>query len=64
VLGVHEDETSLGRSYVTSSAVASMTIGIFETVGVHAIAELDYDAIQDLQTRVIAVIDLAFTPDP
>lgn len=64
VLGVHEDEASRGRKYVTTSTVGSMTFRIWERVGVHAIAELDYDAIQNLQTRVIAVIDLAFTPDP
>jgi hypothetical protein len=64
VLGVHEDEASQERRYVTSSAVASTTIRIGERVGVHAIAEVDYDAIHDLQTRVIGVIDLAFEPDP
>jgi hypothetical protein len=64
VLGVHEDEASLGRSYVTSAAVGSVTMGIFETVGVHLIAELDHDAIHNLHSRVIGVIDLAFTPDP
>lgn len=64
VLGVNEDDASLGRKYVTTSAVASLTIAIFESVGVHAIAELDHDAIQNTQTRVIGVIDLAFAPDP
>jgi len=64
VLGVHEDESSQGRRYVTTSGVASVTYRLTETVGVHGIAELDYDAIHDLQTRVIGVIDLAFAPDP
>jgi hypothetical protein len=64
VLGVHEDEASRGRRFVTSSAVASMTIKIGENVGVHAIAEVDYDVIHDLQTRMIGVIDLAFAPEP
>jgi hypothetical protein len=64
VLGVHEDDASQGRRYVTSSAVASTTIRIGERVGVHVIGEVDYDAIQELQTRLIGVIDLQFEPDP
>ncbi len=64
VLGVHEDEASQGRRFVTTSAVASMTIRIAETVGIHAVAEVDTDAIQNLQTRMIGVLDLAFAPDP
>ncbi len=64
VLGVHEDDTSLGRRYVTTSGVLSTTYRISEQAAVHAIAELDYDAIQQLQTRVIGVIDLAFSPEP
>jgi len=64
VLGVHEDEASQGRRYVTSSAVASTTIRIGERVGVHVIGEVDYDAIQNLQSRIIGVIDLQFEPDP
>ncbi|HEY5926822.1 MAG TPA: hypothetical protein VIV11_34280 [Kofleriaceae bacterium] len=66
VLGVREDDTSSsgGRRFVTTSAVISSTIRISEQAAVHAIAELDYDAVHDFQTRVIAVIDLNFTPDP
>ncbi len=64
VLGVREDEASLGRRYVTTSTVASTTYRIAERVAVHVIGEVDYDAIHDLQTRVIGVIDLAFHPDP
>jgi hypothetical protein len=64
VLGVHEDESGQGRRYVTSSTVGSVTYRLTRTVGVHGIAEVDYDAIHDLQTRVIGVIDLAFEPDP
>ena len=63
-LGVHEDEASLGRRFITTSGVASMTLRIAENVGVHAIAEVDYDAIHDIQTRVIGVLDLAFAPEP
>jgi hypothetical protein len=76
VLGVREDETSFVRAssdfpramsrrrYVTSSSVLSTTYRISDQAAVHAIAELDYDAIHDLQTRVIAVIDLNFSPEP
>lgn len=64
VLGVREDESSRGRRYVTTSSVLSTTFRISERAAVHAIAELDYDAIHDLQTRVIGVIDLAFAPEP
>jgi len=64
VLGVHEDEASLGRRYVTTSGVASVTLRIAGTVGFHAIGEIDHDAIQNTQTRVIGVLDLAFAPDP
>ncbi len=66
VLGVAEDETSSsgGRRYVTTSTVLSTTFRISERAAVHAIAELDYDAVHDLQTRVIGVIDLNFAPEP
>jgi hypothetical protein len=64
VLDVNEDDLSRGRQYVTSSTVFSSTYQINEQVAVHAIAEADYDAIHALQTRVIAVIDLAFMPEP
>jgi hypothetical protein len=64
VLGVREDDTSRGRRYVTSSTVLSTTYRISDQAAVHAIAELDYDEIHDLQTRVIAVMDLNFSPEP
>jgi hypothetical protein len=64
VLGVHEDDTSLGRRFVTTSSVLSTTYRIAERAAVHAIAEVDYDAIHELQTRVIGVIDLNFAPEP
>jgi hypothetical protein len=64
VLGVREDETSQARRYVTTSAVVSSTIRIWETIGFHAIFEVDHDAIHDLQTRAIGVLDLAFSPEP
>jgi hypothetical protein len=66
VLGVNEDDatSALSRKFVSSSAVVSATFKIAETVGVHVIAETDYDAIHDLQMRAIGVIDLAFAPEP
>ena len=66
VLGVHEDQqlTVIARSYVTSSVVASSTFQLSDGVGLHAIAESDYDAIHDLQLRVIGVLDFAFYPEP
>lgn len=64
VLGVREDDTSQGRRFVTSSIVGSSTFRISQTAAVHAIAELDYDAIHNLQTRLIGVLDLAFAPEP
>jgi hypothetical protein len=71
VLGVHEDDTSAtfgaprgGRRYVTTSGVVSTTYRISEQAAIHAIAELDYDEIHELQTRVIGVIDLNFSPEP
>jgi hypothetical protein len=64
VLDVHEDDRARGLQYVTSSAVVSTTYRLNDQVAFHAIAEADYDAIHDLQTRVIGVIDLAFLPEP
>ena len=66
VLGVREDATASpsGRRFVTTSAVASSTIRISDQAAVHAIAELDYDALDELQTRVVGVLDLNFSPEP
>jgi hypothetical protein len=64
VLGVREDDRSLERRYVTSSTVLSTTYRLADSVAIHAIAEADYDAVHELQTRVIGVLDLAFLPEP
>ncbi len=77
VLGVHEDEASAsgagvnpapsisgGRKFVTTSGVSSMTVRISDQAALHAIAEVDYDAIHAFQSRVIAVLDLNFSPEP
>jgi len=61
---VREDSTSsLATRYVTSSAVTSATFQLSDGVGLHVIAETDYDAVHDLQLRVIGVLDLAFYPE-
>ena len=69
VLGVRDDALASTTvvapvRYVTSSTVISTTWRVADTVAVHAIAEVDHDAIHDLQTRAIAVLDLAFAPEP
>lgn len=64
VLAVREDDLSLARSYVTSSTVLSTSFQLADSVGLHLIGEADYDDVHALQTRVIAVLDLAFIPEP
>jgi hypothetical protein len=44
--------------------VTSATFQLSDGVGLHVIAETDYDAVHDLQLRVIGVLDLAFYPEP
>ena len=63
VLGVRPETTTEGRRYVTSSAVLSSSFALSESVALHVIAEGDHDEVHDLQTRVLAVLDLAFTPE-
>lgn len=66
VLAVAEDPTStvLAGRYVTTSANFSTTWRVADSVALHFIAEGDHDAIHALQTRAIAVVDLAFLPEP
>ncbi|HWO20279.1 MAG TPA: hypothetical protein VNO30_16030 [Kofleriaceae bacterium] len=61
VLGVAPDDRA---RYVDASAVVSTTWRVAEAVAIHAIAEADIDAQHDLHTRAIAVLDLAFMPEP
>jgi hypothetical protein len=49
--------------YVTSSANISSTYRVAEWAAVHLIGEADRDAIYGTQTRVLAVLDLAFKPE-
>ncbi|MEP6863369.1 MAG: hypothetical protein ABJE66_22275 [Deltaproteobacteria bacterium] len=66
VLAVAEDPTStvLAAHYVTTSANFSTTWRVADTVALHFIGEADHDAIHALQTRAIAVVDLAYLPEP
>lgn len=61
VLGVAPDDRA---RYVDASAVVSTTWRVANAVAIHAIAEADLDAQHDLHTRAIAVLDLAFMPEP
>jgi hypothetical protein len=61
VLGVAPDDRA---RYVDTSAVVSTTWRVADAVAIHAIAEADVDAQHALQTRAIAVLDLAFRPEP
>ncbi|MEO7095198.1 MAG: hypothetical protein ABI175_18200 [Polyangiales bacterium] len=61
VLGVRPDDRS---RFVTVSGVLSGTLRVSESVGFHVIGEVDHDDIYRLATRMIGVIDLAFTPEP
>ena len=63
VLGVREDDRS-DRNFVTSSSVVSTTWRVADTAAVHGIIEVDYDRIHSTQARAIAVLDLAFLPEP
>jgi hypothetical protein len=64
VLGVRDDDASLYKQYTTSSTVVSGTIQVADFVAIHAMAEADYDAVHELQMRVIGVLDFAFMPEP
>jgi hypothetical protein len=61
VLGVAPDDRA---RYVDTSAVVSTTWRVADAVAIHAIAEADLDARHALHTRAIAVLDLAFMPEP
>src|SRR5262245_10123802 len=69
-LDVRRDRDGVPASYAEPAAigigstVVSTTWRVADQVAVHGIAEADYDAIHSLQTRVIAVLDLAFQPEP
>jgi len=63
VLGVAPDQ-DIRRRYITSSTVASATWRVADAVALHGIVEADLDEVHALQTRAIAVLDLAFAPEP
>jgi hypothetical protein len=41
-----------------------MSWRVADGVGLHTIVEADYDAVQNLQLRAIALFDFAFAPEP
>lgn len=66
VLRVREDDLAYraSRKVVTSSSAVTATWRVSDGVGLHGIVEVDRDGIHDeLQTRLLAVLDLNFTPE-
>jgi len=61
LLGIAEDDQP---RFITTSTVVSTSWQLADAVAVHAIAELDRDAIHKTQGRGIVVLDLAFMPEP
>ncbi len=61
VLAVRREDRS---RFVTVTGVLSGSRRLAETIGFHLMAELDHDDLYPLATRVIGVLDLAFTPEP
>jgi len=61
VLGVREEDAP---AYVTSSVVLSSSYQVSEMVALHVVAEGNHDEVSSTQTRVFAVLDLAFAPEP
>ncbi len=49
---------------VTTSTVLSTSWRVAEAVAIHGVAEADHDEIHDLQLRVLAILDLSFSPEP
>lgn len=62
VLGVAPDD---GRPrYVATSTVISSSMRLGDTAALHLIGESSYDDRQNGQLRALAVLDLAFAPEP
>ncbi len=69
VLGVASDELAGGIAagdarYVTTSTVTAATWKIGDTAALHGLFELDHDEVRATQLRAIAILDLAFLPEP
>jgi len=65
VLGVAADDGAhLRRNYVTASTVGGATWRIGEFAALHGTVEVDHDQIYNTQLRAIAILDLAFAPEP
>ena len=62
VLGVAPDD---GRPrYVTTSTIISSTVRLGDAAALHLVGESSYDERQNGQLRGLAILDLAFAPEP
>lgn len=67
VLGVASDTGVAGsrtERYVTGGGITGITWKIGDTAALHGLAEVDRDEIHGTQLRGIAILDLAFIPEP
>jgi len=65
VLGVASDDGAYERRhYVTGGVTVGGTYQIGDAAALHAVLEADHDDIHATQTRAIAILDLAFAPEP
>ncbi len=65
VLSVREQDGAYpDRDYITGSSTFSTTWRVGDTIALHGILEVDDDQIHHFQTRAIAILDLAFMPEP
>ncbi len=67
VLGVASDDGVAGsrtERYVTASTVTGITWKIGETAALHGLVQADRDEIHGTQVRGLAILDLAFIPEP
>ncbi len=65
VLGVASDDDAFRRArYVTTSTTVGGTWQLGDAAAIHAVLEADHDEIHATQTRAIAILDLAFAPEP
>lgn len=63
VLGVASDDATRER-YVTGALVTGGTWKIGDTAALHGVFEVDHDEPHGTQLRAIAILDLAFVPEP
>ncbi len=60
VLGVRREDRS---DFVTSSAVVSSSFKIADSVALHVVVDAARDEVHDFQSRIFAIVDLAFAPE-